>query len=510
MKYNKLYLILALLAMFFVGCKKGHYDIDNVHGINAEGEVLLPVATKSFTVKDLMERFEIQDEIEWTESGDMLFCLGFENIGVVDGANLLKFKDMKFEDHFVFENLYPNEQPPFVDTVLSYENDILFESEGIHVMNGWITSGHIDITIASNIGNVMRVVLRSTDITDGAGHGLELDLPVQANTFSFDLDGMYYATDVANTLNLSYELYVNVHSTPDPEAFVDITMDAIDMAFSMMQGYVEAYNSRNSIDSTFSLFPDNLSGSLELEGVRLRVSERNTFGLNAQLVVDTAWIFNEGMPPYSVLEPLPLVVDLPSQTQYVQVIEKSLSGRIDAGGGRFFASSNFIVNPNGLTEMVTVVDTSRIDTKVDIEIPFSFSIDDITYLDTVNMNLAHLDLPEMIEQLILDLTFASTLPMNLNASFYMYDSENDRITDTLLANAELIEASFDGQPKTTDVTLVIDENKVEQVMHSDRIIMLYKLDSDMHDVNLNASQKLDLFLKAKAKYNGNVEINDFD
>jgi hypothetical protein len=156
--------------------------------------------------------------------------------------------------------------------------------------------------------------------------------------------------------------------------------------------------------------------------------------------------------------------------------------------------------------LVTVLDSDRIDTRIDVEIPFVFSVDDVTYLDTVNLNLQHLDLPDLIEELTLDMEFVSTLPMGINASFFMYDSQADRITDTLLLNADLIEASLDGQPVTTKLTLVIDEDRVSHVMHSNRIIMSYHLDSNAHDVSLNVNQKLDLTLKARALYKGDVEL----
>ena len=112
----------------------------------------------------------------------------------------------------------------------------------------------------------------------------------------------------------------------------------------------------------------------------------------------------------------------------------------------------------------------------------------------------------MIESITLEMTFNSTLPLNLGGRFYMYDSESDKITDTLVANDEIIRASFDGQPTTTEVSIEITENRIEKVLHSDRIIMLYELDTDAHDVVLNANQKLELYVKTKVKYDGVAEI----
>lgn len=510
MKYIKLLVLLVLLASLSVSCRKGHYDVSNVHGVNAEGEMLFPVASKSFTIKDLMERFEVLDMIEWTESGDMTFCFDVDNVAAVNGADMLKFNDVDYEESYVFDNDYQNMEPPYTDTVVSMVRPIVFESDHIHVMRAKMKSGRLDFIVESNMGSVRRVVLRSDNITDASGNEFEIDVPINDNTFGFDLEGLHYASNTANTLNLSYDLYVDVHGTADPEVFVNLNVRGRDLAFSEMQGFVDPHSSRNSIDSVFTLFPDNLAGTLEVEGVRISVSERNTFSLGARLVIDTALVYSEGLPPYSVFDPLPVSVDLPTQLDFGKVLDKTLNGKIDALGGRAYSTSEFIVNPEGSSEMVTVYDTNRIDTRVSVEIPFSFAVDHIAYLDTVNMDLAHLELPDFLEQLTLEFSFTSTLPFNLKASFFMYDSENERITDTLLMDADLIQASFDASPVKTEVTLVIDEDRVEQVIHSNRIIMSYWLDSEAHEVDLNVNQKLDLFLKARAKYNNEVDFNEFD
>lgn len=506
MNISKTLLAILFLTLFFASCRKDHYDVSNVHGINAEGEVLLPLASKTFTVRDLMERFEIQDKIEWSESGDMTFCFYYENIGVVNGADMLKFKDLNYAESFVFENLYPGTPPPFHDTIVSFERAIVFESEHVHVMNAQMKSGRLDFTVESNFGRVQRVVLHSSNIKDEYGNDFELDIPVYHNSFGFDLDGLRFVGNTANTLNLSYDLYVKVHNTSDPTVNVDFDIKGEGLAFGQMQGYVDTYSNRNSIDTVFAIFPGNLSGTLDVEGVRIKVSERNTFGLGARLVVDTAIVYNEGQPPCSIFEPLPLSVDLPPHLKFREVLNTEVNSQINAMNGRAYTSSNFIVNPEGLSGMTTVFDTNRIDTRLAVEVPFSFAAADIVYNDTANMSLEHLEMPEMIEKLTLELTLTSTLPLDLKGSFFMYDSENDRITDTLLMGADLIQASYDGKPVKTDVKLVIDGDRVEKALCSDRIIMSYWIDSEARDVVLNENQKLDLFLKVRAKYDGIIDI----
>ena len=272
-----------------------------------------------------------------------------------------------------------------------------------------------------------------------------------------------------------------------------------------MSGYVDKYDSRNVLDTTMNLFPGNASGSLQVQGARMRLYERNTFDLAARLDVDTAWIIADGHAPYSIFGPQPVSVDIPPLPSYGQVFERYLNGRISANETDLFAVSNFVVNPSGMSDLVSVSDTCVIDVMIDAEIPFAFALDDVRFVDTTDLNLK-IDAPEQIEKLTLELTFTSTIPLGLNAQFFAYDSETGKITEALVAEDRLINASYDGKPVTTEVTLEITGEKVEHVNHSDRLISVYEIDTDAHDVCIKGDQRLDLFVKARLKYNGTVEF----
>ena len=507
MKLYKTLLIPVVLVMLLASCSKAHYDVTNVQGVNAEGELLLPVASKSITIGDMITRFGLEEQITWSETGEMAFGFNYEYLEALSGDKMLRFKKWNYEEEFSFDNPFQGIPFPFVDTTLAFTESVTFSSEHVHVMEGVMKSGRLEFMMESNFGNVMRVELYSTDIHDADGNAFMLDIPIQANAFGFELAGLHYSTDTANTLRFNYKIRINTVATTDPELFIKIKIVGNNLAFSEMRGYVDSYSSKDRIDTTFTLFPDNLSGLMKVKGVRMAFSERNTFPLDARLLVDSAMVYSEGMAPYALFEPLPLDIAVPSQMQYGEVYEQTVNGQIDARGGSVLATSEFIVNPGGMSELVTVTDTCTIDARVDVAIPFSFNLDDIVYLDTVNMNLSNLEFPEMIEQLTLQLTFVSTLPLNLDASFFMYDSESGQITDTLLDGTQLIEASYDGRPVTTTLDLDVTEDRIDKVLHSDRIIMWYHLDTDARDVVLNVNQNLDLFLKVKADYNGCVELN---
>jgi len=506
MKTNRIALLFGLLVCLLASCKKDHYDVTNVHGVNAEGELLLPLASGSYTMMEMMERFQIDSLLTFTESGGMSFAYSYDHQGALKGSKLLRFKDWEYEAHYTVETPFPYGLPEPIDTVLNMSQDVVFEADNIHVVSALMKSGHFEFGLTSNLGDLGQVVVTSPNIKDAQGNDFRFVYHQQTGQTGFDLAGLLYQTDEPNTLTLNYEMHAVFDEISVPQMEFDVHILASDLAIREMSGYVDEYSSRNRIDTTFTLFPDNLSGDLEINGARLRVSERNTFDLDACLIVDTAWVTGNGIAPYSIFDPMPVVVDLPSRNVFGEVYDCVLNGRLNAAGGHAFASSLFKVNAEGTNTLVTVVDTSNIDVRVDVDIPFAFSIDEVRYLDTVNMRLSDIDMPDMIEKLTLELTFSSTIPLNLDGRFFMYDSENEIVTDTLLVDSRLIRALFDGTPSITTLSIDITEDRVENVMRSDRIIMLFMVDTDAHDVAINVNQKLDFSAKARVKYKGVVEF----
>ena len=492
MRPYRLLLTTLVFALFVVSCKKDHYDVSNVHGVNAEGEVLAPLASASFTVKDLMERFGLLDLLYWTADGDIALHYTMQMDSILEGYEILKFNDLDYEEHYAYPNPYPNTPPPYLDTVLNFERTITFESEHVFVKEGFVKSGRLEFTMESNVGNLKHVVLRTSNIKDAAGNDFVLDTPIQDNAFVIDLSGLRYFAEEANTLTFNCEVTIGAQATVEPELNVNLRIKGHDMAFREIQGYVERYSSRDRVDTVFTLFPGLI--------------ERNTFPMGARFVIDTLTLWSKDNAPISVLEPLPLPIEMPPAMQYVEALNEAVNFRISADGGHFLASGDYILNPENVTDMVTVVDTNRIDLCADVEIPFSFRVGDVKYVDTVNMNVANLEVPELIKELTLELTFNSLLPFNLNASFYMFNAETGMVTDTLLGESKVIKASFDGKPATTEVTLVVDEDRVENVLHSNRIIMSYELDTENHNLHLNFNQKLDLSVKGRVKYKGNLDF----
>lgn len=511
MKYNRLLICLASFALLATSCSKNRFDFSDFKGVQTEGTWALPIAHGNYTIPHLMQRFEIDSMIDYDPSGNMSFNFYHEQLGVISGEKLLIFDDLLVSEHYEYPNPVPGSVLPVpVDTVFNLSKMFSFESENIEVLSAKMKTGHFDFNISSNVGQIRQVEITSQEIKDVDGNDFQFIYDPELGITGFDVAGLRYETDEFNALSFDFKVHVTVQDLSPLDFMFDLNIDGSDFSLSEMSGYVDAYTTRTQIDTAFSVFPDNMSGTLAVEHVMVTLSERNTFGLDAVVVIDTAMVSGDNLAPISLVSPLPLVIDAIPSTAYTEVYNQSLDGVLNAHAGNFYITSNFVVNPLGLEDLVTVTDASAIDMRVNVNVPFVFKMDDVHYIDTVNMRLSEISMPEWIKKLTLELTFNSTIPFDLIGNFQMYDSEHNVITDTLLEDATLITASYDGQPSIENVTIEIDGERLQRVMRSNRIILDFDLGNDGRDVVLNANQSLRFNLKAKVEYDGVIEFNQLN
>ena len=504
MKINKILLAVFVASTLLYSCNKSHYDVGKVHGVNAEGEMLLPLVSGNYSLRHMMERFQIDTIINCDASGNLYYNYCYENMGAVKGEDLLCFKDLNYEEYFSIENPFSGIMTRPIDTVFKMSQTVIFEADNIRVMWALMKSGHFEFSLESNISNLEQVIITSSNIKDANGNDLKFVYQPQMGHTGFDLAGMQYKTTEPNNLELEYEFHIVLTQLVVPEIELDVNVSATELAISEMKGFVNTYETRNRTDTTFSLFSNNVSGSLDLKDARFTLHERNTFGLAGRLVVDTAMVSGVGIAPYDLFSPLPLTVDLPVSTAFSQVSTQIVNGRINGNLSNALISSAFTVNTEEMFDLVKVSDTCNIDLLVDVTIPFSF-VSEVRYQDTVDIVLSEIEDLDLLEKLTLELSFTSTIPLNLEGNFKLYNSNNECVTVVLLENATLIPASYDGRPSSVAVEIEIDDNDLKDAMQSNQIILSFDLDTNAHNVTLNADQSLQFFAKAKVKYGGTVE-----
>ena len=88
----------------------------------------------------------------------------------------------------------------------------------------------------------------------------------------------------------------------------------------------------------------------------------------------------------------------------------------------------------------------------------------------------------------------------------MYDSNTHQVTEVLMDEPTMIQASYDGQATQSTVHIEVTEEKLQHVLNSDGMILDLQLDTEGNKVVLNANQGMQFFSKAKVEYDGIVEL----
>ena len=124
-------------------------------------------------------------------------------------------------------------------------------------------------------------------------------------------------------------------------------------------------------------------------------------------------------------------------------------------------SADIVADGEGSTG-ITLGSEYTLEGKYDVDVPFSFSSIDIHYSDFVDGLLDDLeDVADLTNKIILNCDAVSTIPVDLEASVKLYDIYGNELDEIVVTgndgNKVFINASKNGEPTTTPITLTIEE-----------------------------------------------------
>ena len=518
MKIRRIISVFAVLAVLSGACGKGHYDLDNVQGVALEGEVLLPLVGANYTIMEMMERFGIDSVVSFDGSGGMVYHYSYVHDNAVSGDELLSFRDTELYESWPLSTLPLQQLTAPIDTTVNYSLTVQLHSDYINVLSARVKSGKMRCKIG--FGNAAVQIkgfrIHCSEIRDSQGNEFWYSMPQGADNMELDFTGFSFQTEEANTLHFDFQIEARLNPSSHPSGNLVFRLNIDDLAVSWMQGWMKTHTSYSQIVTDFNVFSDNVSGTLELNDVELRVYMRNGFNVPARLVVDTAEVAGPDFATIQLFESLPQVIEMDYSPAYEEIFYRSMSGVIGAHGAIATATSNFILNPDGLTNRITVADTCSVAVKADFGFPLSFTANEVHYIDTIEMNLSEnlsetlpmLQSPEWIKKLTLELSLTSNLPLDLEGRIFVYDAENEEVTDILTDDFLLISASMDGQPVQRTMSIELTGERIKKMLQSNQMILDFGLDTQAREVELNANQILRLLAKCRVEYDGNVKLKN--
>lgn len=490
------------LSLILVSCNKNRFDFDRFDGVEAKGEWRLPISSAKRSIGDVISALNQSGVIQNDVNGRIRFVYDYVIDDAIKGADFMYFKDQRFEKTFAFDNPLPTVLPVPVDTVLYFETSITLSSSDIGVLSANIKSGVLGVQVTTEFGGVQGINVISNSITDAEGNPMNLEFDPSLEENVIDLTGYAYESETSNTIDLLFAVHLSIQDFSAPQYNTTFTLRFNDFKLSHMSGSIGVFRSYHKIDTTFSLFPDNLTGSAMFLDAGVRLNARNYFEVPARLRIDTAMILG-GADPYTIFNQMPVVVDItPSNNGYIEVFNENVSGLLNANYQQAYSSAVFVLNPDSLNTVFEVADTTSIDTKIDVEIPFKFMVPAVTYIDTVKIHLSNYDSLEVFKEIVLNMLVQTDIPFNIMIQAFFYNSATGEVTETLFDDPLVLHGAFDGTMQQSDIEISLTEERIRQMLHSDRLIIHYNIDTEDREVELNANQRLSMALRAKMVCDG--------
>lgn len=490
---------LAMLLLLMPSCNKNRFDYNHLDTIEGSGQWKFPIGSIHKTLGDVMGQLNDNQLISYDENGNLQVAYHFGMDNIINGASFMSLPTMTYDAHFETVNPCPYQLPYPIDTSARFEQEIKLNPDGVRLEMAKIKTGIIEFHLVSNLGNFQDIILRSDNLKYADGSSWEEKLNISGDD-SIDLSGVTLEVGEDSTLNFSYEVHYQMYNVLDSLLVMDAKVELADLKLRQLSGYIDTYENSFSFDTAFSLPLDKVSGHLKLVDAMLQIQTKNTFDLYANLQLDEAQIYGGGIAPSMIFGEYPVVVQVKPSEDYTFALNETFTLDFDTRYDAIRLGGKMVFNPAGAEQLVSIFDTSTMGIAFDAKIPMKLNVPGVNYLDTMDFHITDIETPEQIKEVLLNLAVNSELPFDLQAQLFTFDSKAGKITDSLMTNTASIAGSFDGKPAKSVAEISVTQNRLQNLMKADKLIMRFGLDTDNHDVLLNLDNGLDVTLKADLFY----------
>jgi len=380
------------------------------------------------------------------------------------------------------------------------------ESDAIRILSATLRSGQFRFLFTSTLGRIKRVFVSSPDITDADGTPFEREILLDGIT-AVDMAGARLLSNEVNALHVVYTIEYEAYDFTAPMFSFEGMVSMRDLQIQEMSGWVNSYATYYRVDSAFHLPLDNIEGEITFMDAHLTLSERNTFDMEAELRIDTAMLYGDGVNPSYIFDDYPVYFNIGYAPQYTPFYDEHHALGMSTELNSVLVSGDFTLNPKGFENQVTVCDTSSLGLVAEGVLPIKFKIPGVYYQDTVDMDVSDVEAPEIIQEVVLHAIFESEIPMSLTAQLFTLDDETGMPTDSLFDQPKTIAGSYNGIPARTEATVSITHALLDNVMNSDRLLLRLGVDTEDNEVMLNLEDKIRLTMKADVLYDGDIDVN---
>ncbi|MDR1345166.1 MAG: hypothetical protein LBK03_00485 [Bacteroidales bacterium] len=514
---NTILLLLAGLFIGATGCRKENFNFSHLASIEAHPDYGLPFGTVRYGIGEILTQFDKEGFIEQTANGDLLYNYTITKDTVILGSNILKYKPA----NGTFGPFATNVTVPgSVAVSVNFEFPITLHDSNLIYSNIDIRSGMVDLTVHTSITTPCTIVFELPTVTrNGAvfSQTIHISSGNQA-TVRIDLTGCkIQATSDPNTIPCQGTATFDVNSAITNYSFNGIyTTSEIKLSHfdGTMTPRADNLTENYSFDLLSSLLssPNYGASAITLYNPTVTLNINNTFHVSGQFQLQQLALASADNSLTSPLLSAPATITQPySPTMQKHVLDNIVPQvPVRPEYNTIHLEGTSILNPNGLGTPVSIDESSVMNIKLEISIPFKLKVENAYFRDTLKLNFTDLTdnesvqtlkLINAVENLTLDIVLANTLPIGFRVQALLCDSTGLTI-DSLFKGPQLLPACFNSNtPRKATFSSSMGNSKAHRLLKSKQLILRFQMDTEHQTAILNASQYLQATLRGRIKCN---------
>ena len=408
-----------------------------------------------------------------------------------------------------------------VDTVFAVNFTVeQFELNSL-VMESGNMAFHLNATPEQSFPvQVQSAIMQTSEILYYSGDGYEVSL-TNPGDVNQDLAGMVIEPEnrmivFSGTLNISVSIdkaaYDAMGGQIGGKVHIDVEGSLANILIYSINGVMSEITQpySDTVDVKFGI--KGLNGDLNLYRPDLKLSYVNTFGIGANVGVDSIGFFvdDEFGTDYTSLLKESFDVDLNANVTTFEPMTGSLSSHIvdyinmnERYDGMML---NGIINIGG-TDAESVNRDSHIDLAAEAVVPLKFKIDELKYTDTVKFHIDGGNVQKFLDGMEFKFRVYNGLPLEVTMQLYVL-REDEVIDSLLMPGSNVIRPSYDGQYEFCEIITSIDgDERIEKILSADHLLLNISVSTENNVVSIKADNCVRLEIGLKTKTNG-IDIND--
>ncbi|HXK80609.1 MAG TPA: hypothetical protein PLO05_00440 [Bacteroidales bacterium] len=513
-------IVFGLLLFIMVACVKDNFDFNRWDKeVSLYPSLAAPIAWGDLSVIDAINAYDSTGSIVINRDGfisiiynanvqsndvnDIIFIPNQQKSSVIGSSEI----DFSGFDELGEELIFTSE---YLLTLDMFNSDCEIDSL-------ILKSGMLNITSQKSFQHTIAAKVSFPSITkDGQALVIDLNYPQPGHSYqtSFNNDLTGYTVDMSQTATGYNEIPIEVEITMywysnDNSGNYMIDVDLVDMDYSRIHGYFGYNTLIFDLDTVNIELFKNKDLNIEdyyFRDPQFRVYYWNSYGIPTNFYFNhmTAYsrtediLYNimdqegslplDSANPYYV--PYPLIY---SEIKMDSIVLDRDNSNIDEVVSKQPKWISFIAhahtNPLGLNHNNFATDDSKIEAKVEIELPLWGYVHNFHSSDTVDFDFNDIyGETQMISRLQLRLDMQNGLPVEALAQLYFID-ENNIILDSLLYEDEgkiIAAADVDGEGRVIDFArkitiLEMDRDRVEQIKETKKLVYRVQANSSDYD-----------------------------